>query len=161
MTPAQQKQYQAFRKIEQALMHDRDQLVSIRQTTFKKHPELMKQQQDYAHMIMTEMKRKGLSPQKELKDLRAMQDKLRSGKVKGKERKALLVKFQRQFLAFREAERKVLAMPKLQAAQKKLKDNVLAAMRKENPKTDSLLKDMDANRKKLVALRQSAAHKSK
>lgn len=161
LTATQQKQYQAFRKIQGALIQDRNELVKIRQATFKKHPELIKQQKDYAASIMTEMTRKGYAPQKHITELRALQAKLHSGKVKGAKRQALERKFLTGLESFRKNEQKVLATPKLQAMQEKFKDAVLAAMRKENPKTDALLKDMDANRHKLSALQAAAMHRKK
>ena len=155
LSSAQQKQLQEMNAVSKRFMQDREELMRIREATEKKHPQLVQQQQAFVKIYMAELARKIHDPKAEQTALRAMQTKLKSGKLKGKERDALMEKFRKRYVTFRDAELAALRDPKVSAARDKLKSVVIAAMRKDDPKTGGLLKDLELQQQKLDAIRKS------
>lgn len=145
-----------FEHARMELMQDERQLAQIQGKTLKHHPELQKRQQAFLDMMTKEMKRRGHSPHKDMVELRALAGKLHGKSLSDADRRKLTQQFEQKLIAFQRARDEAMKSPKLQKARANLAHAVLAAMKKEDPKTESLLKQVTEKRRELMQMHAAA-----
>ncbi|MGA7801438.1 MAG: hypothetical protein WCC36_11570 [Gammaproteobacteria bacterium] len=138
------------------LMQDEQKLAQIQTKTLKAHPELKKQQQAFMVLMTKEMKRHGHEPKKDIAELRAMEGKLRSKSTSGADRQKLTQQFEQKLTAFQQARAEAMQTPKLKKARTDLSDAMLSAMKKEDPKTADLLREVTQKRQELMQMHRAA-----
>lgn len=150
-----QEQMKAMLQTRQHLDQVEQQLSKIQEETMSAHPELQKKQDEFKALLMSTMRDKGYKPQEDMKRLGELRQKLRSRGLQAKERNDLIAEFQQKSSRLRKAQEEAFADAKVKKAQKDLQDAVVAAMKKKDPNTSKLLKEMDEAKAKLDKLRSS------
>ncbi|MEJ2685878.1 MAG: hypothetical protein P8124_01480 [Gammaproteobacteria bacterium] len=145
-----------FEQTRMELMRAEQQLAHIQSKTLKDHPELLKKQKHFMALMTKEMKSNGHDPKKDMADLRSLEGKLRSKSTSGADRQKLTKQFEQKLTAFQKARAEAMKSPKLQKARANLSNAVLTAMKKENPKTDDLLRTVNQKRQQLMQMHRSA-----
>ncbi|MGD8429095.1 MAG: hypothetical protein PVH31_01700 [Ectothiorhodospiraceae bacterium] len=126
----------------QARMHLRDlqkKLSKIQKSAVENNPELKQQQADLREMVQKEMKSQGVDPEADMARMKEIAGKLRGGDVDKKEQRSLANEYQMKRKQFLKARQNALASEEVQTAQKSFREDLMAAMRKEEPKVDDLI----------------------
>ncbi|MCS4503200.1 hypothetical protein KBTX_01044 [wastewater metagenome] len=162
---AQQKAAQQGGKLVESRLKVRklsQKLSKIRQSAIKNNPDLAKQRDALRQSVNDSIRSSGVDPKKDVARLREIAKKLRAGDVKGEEQKALTKEYRKKREALLEARRKALSNEDIQASQKKFRDELLAAMKKEDPNTEDLIKQYNAAQRDLrKRMRDAAAAQKK
>lgn len=148
-----QEQMKSILQIRQHLNQVEQQLSKIQHEAMSGNAALQKKQNAFESLLMSTMRDKGYKPQEDMKRLNALREKLRSGGLKPKERSGLIAEFQQKSMRLRKAQAEAFADAKVKKAQQDLQDAVVAAMKKKDPNTSKLLKQMDEDKRKLDKLR--------
>jgi hypothetical protein len=156
LSPEQQKLIQAFQPKHVEMMQIQRQLGQIQDKTMKAHPELQKQQEQFADMLKTKMKKNGHSPDKEMADLRGLVKQLQDKSTPDDKRRKLALEFQQKRQAFEKAQEQAMEDKDVQQARGQLMTAIITAMKKDDPKTQGLIKQLDQKRAELMKIRQEA-----
>lgn len=124
-------------------------LQQIHQQTIKDNPELASQQEQFEKQVRQAVENEGYNVDKGQQRVQEMAQKLQSGDLSDSERKAVMKDFQAERQQMMQARNAAMKKPEIQSAGKKLQNDTLAAMKKEDGDTQDLLDDMDSLRSKL------------
>ncbi|HYW02672.1 MAG TPA: hypothetical protein VFA86_01905 [Gammaproteobacteria bacterium] len=143
---------QELQHVQKRMQSLRQQLGQIRQAAFKHNPKLKKEQKHLSQLVRSTMKKHGDDPaphQKKLKQLRAQ---FQKKNLKKGQRQKIVQQAQQEEHALRSGYRKALQDKGVQKAQKQFRHDMLAAMKKQNPKTDQLIAQYRKERKQMIAI---------
>jgi len=152
---ADQERMKSMLQARQHLHQIEQKLTKIQKATISSHPELRKQEDKFKSLLMSTMRDKGFKPQEDMKRLGELRQKLRARGLEPKERNQLIAEFQQKSSRLQQAQQEAFSDKKVQQAQQDLQDAVVAAMKKKDPDTSKLLKEMDETQKKLDQLQSS------
>ncbi|HIF9179986.1 TPA: hypothetical protein ACX6QL_003934 [Photobacterium damselae] len=119
-------------------------LATIRNKTLKANPKLVKDIKAYETAFDNKAKALGYHPDQELKRLREIQTKARDQKTTDAQRKDLAKEFasiQQKLIKQRQT---IMSDPAISKMEQQLEKNTITAMKKQDPKTDKLLKELDS-----------------
>ncbi|EPT9249672.1 hypothetical protein ACVTNF_001839 [Photobacterium damselae] len=119
-------------------------LATIRNKTLKANPKLVKDIKTYETAFDNKAKALGYHPDQELKRLREIQTKARDQKTTDAQRKDLAKEFasiQKKLIKQRQT---IMSDPAISKMEQQLEKNTITAMKKQDPKTDKLLKELDS-----------------
>lgn len=157
MSPLQK----AFMQKRNELQQLQSQLGNIQKKTMDKHPELQKKQSDFRDLMISKMKDKGHDPNKDIDHLKSLQAKLQDKDIKPDQRKALIKDFRQTNMTLRMEQQKALQDSDVQKARQSLSNDIISAMRDEDPRTDDLLKKVKETRQSLIQMQRRAAAQAK
>lgn len=155
--PQKGEQRQELRAAHKRVQKLRQEIGQIQQTALKNNPELQKKKKEMRSLILDTMKEDGYTPEADLSRMRELRSKMSKGGKdlpKG-ERKKLLQEFRKKSQRLMEAQQKALKKEKVQKARDNFRDDLLAAMKEEDPKTEELLKDLKKAQKEFNGLLSS------
>jgi chromosome segregation ATPase len=158
MTPEQSKQMKEIQGVHAEYMQLQKQLSQIQRDTLEAHPELKKQEQDLHDLILAKMSSNGHNAQDELAEISKLEEKLKNGQASDSERESLMSDYQKKAMAFRKAQTQAMQNPDVKAAQKKLVDNVVKAMKEKDPQTEQLMQQMQQKEEQLSKMLKDAGH---
>ncbi len=69
-----------------------------------------------------------------------------------------MIQYQKKAMEFRNAQTQAMQNPDVKAAQQKLIDSVVSAMKEKDPKTEQLMKEMQQKGQQLSTLLKDAGH---
>lgn len=150
-----QEQFQAMMQAQQRLRQVERQLTKIQKEAVNAHPELQKKQDDFRSLLMTTMRSKGYTPEKDMKRLNELRKKLNDRSLNVDDRDKLIAEFQEKSSRLQKAQHDAFGEKKVKQAQQDLQAAVVAAMKKTDPNTTKLLKEMDDLKAKLDKLRSA------
>ena len=153
MSPLQKSFMQKRNELQQL----QSQLGEIQKKTMKKHPDLQKRQSDFRDLMISKMKEKGHDPDKDIGHLKSLQAKLQNKDIKPDQRKALIKDFRQTNMTLRMEQQKALQDGDVQKARQSLSNDILSAMRDEDPRTDKLLEKVKETRQSLMQMQRRAA----
>lgn len=153
---ADQERLKSVMQARQHLEKVERRLTRIQQATISTHPELQKQQSQFESLLMSTMRDKGYKPKEDMKRLTELREKLRAGGMRPKERSQAIAEFQQKSSRLQKGQQEALQDKKVIKARQALEDAVVAAMKKKDPSTANLLKDMDETKRKLDKLQGSS-----
>lgn len=156
LTPEQREKLKEFQQKRAELQQLGLELEKIRQEAVNKHPKLKEKQEALGNMVAEEMKSNGGTPKEDLAELRALQAKLRDQNTPESDRQALMVRLQRKAQEFEQSRRKALENPKLQKAQGELLQEMMAAMKEQDPRTEQIMLQMQQTQQEMIEIRNSA-----
>lgn len=136
-------------KIEQRYMQLRGKLARTQQEAMKKNPHLVRDQKHFRKLLMDTMKRQGTDPKPQIAELNKLGKQIQNKHTSKAKRQNLIAKARKIQSTLMKAESKAARDPKVAAARKKLSQETIAAMRKINPKTDSMIAEMKAISKRM------------
>ena len=156
LSPAQRVHLKEFQQKRTELLQLGQQLEQIRQETVVKHPELKEREKAFGDMVAAEMKSNGATPAEDLAELRALQAKLRDQNTPDADRQALMTRLQRKAQEFDQARQQALQNPELQKAQGELLQDIVAAMKEENPRAEQIMQQMQQKQQEMMEIRKAA-----
>lgn len=140
---------------------DAQQLKQIHDKTVKANPDLAKEQDQFQAQVKAAVKKNGYDVAEGQKRMQAMAKKLQAKGTSDDDKAATMKKFQAERQKMVKARNAALKDPQVQKAGKKLENDTITAMKKQNSKTGDLLSDMKSTRSKLQASMPSPAQQSK
>jgi len=158
MTPEQSKQMKEIQSLHTEYMQLQKQLAQIQREALEAHPELKKQEQDLHDLVMAKMNSNGHNVKDEMTEINKLEEELKSTKTTDKERNSLMIEYQKKAMEFRNAQTQAMQNPDVKAAQQKLIDSVVSAMKEKDPKTEQLMKEMQQKGQQLSTLLKAAGH---
>jgi chromosome segregation ATPase len=158
MTPEQSRQMKEIQDVHAEYEKLQKHLAQIQRDTLQAHPELQKQEQDFRDLIMDKMNGNGQNVKEEMAEINKIEEKLRSSDTPESERSALMSDYQKKTQALRNAQTQAMKNPDVQAAGKKLIENIVTVMKKEDPQTEQLMQQIQEKRQQLSQMLGAAGH---
>ena len=156
LSPAQRAHLQEFQQKRTELLELRQQLEQIRQETVTKHPELKEREKAFGNQVAEQMKSNGATPSEDFAELQSLQEKLRDEKTPEADRQALMMRLQRKAQEFHQARQQALQNPELQKAQGELLQDIVSAMKEEDPRAEQIMQQMQQKQQEMMKIREAA-----
>lgn len=115
------------------------QLIEVQERTLDTNPELVKQIEELESMTTEAMKEAGYNPGKNIKTLESAEIALQNEQLSEEERRQVLEEALQAQQELHQAERAALEDEKVAQAHNKLQEDMMAAMRREEPDVDRLI----------------------
>lgn len=157
--PAQQGQGSAAgsqqdpRALLQEMEKIQQDLLQIQEAALETNPELRKQAEALQNTLLEAMRAEGFDPVQSLNRMEKLERELQSGAADAEKRPDLIAQLRREQRQLMLAEQAALEREEVRKAREQFMNNLMAAMRKENPRTDDLmasLKDKNAQLQEIV-----------
>jgi chromosome segregation ATPase len=158
VTPEQSKQMQEIQGIHAEYMELQKRISQIQRDTLQAHPELEKQTQALRDLVLAKMSSEGKNAKEEMDEIIKLEEKLRNSETPADEREALMGEYQKKAVAFRNAQNEAMKNPEVQAAQKKLMDDVMTAMKEKDPQVEQLMQQLQQKQEQLSQMMKDAGH---
>ncbi|HKJ88661.1 MAG TPA: hypothetical protein VKA48_09160 [Gammaproteobacteria bacterium] len=145
---------QELRQAQQKVQKLRQRIGKVQQAAMKNNPDLQKQREDLKGLLKDKMQESGATPDKDLARMKEIRGKL-SGKkndLPKEKRQALMKEFQQKAQGFQKAQKAALQDPEVQKARDKFRNDLMTAMKDEEPKVDQLIQDLHQARKEFRKL---------
>ena len=156
--PEQSKKMQEIQAVHAEYMELQKRMAQLQRETLQSHPELEKQEQSLRDLVLAKMSSNGKNAKDDMDELMKMEEKLRNSETPASERQKLLADYQKKAVAFRNAQQEAMKNPEVQAAQKKLMDNVMTAMKEKDPQVEQLMQQLQEKQQQLSQMMRSAGH---
>jgi hypothetical protein len=158
VTPEQSKQMQEIQGVHAEYMDLQKRIAQIQRDAQQAHPELEKQAQSLRDLVLAKMSSDGTNAKEDMDGIIKLEEKLRSSETPEGEREALLSDYQKKAVAFRNAQSEAMKNPEVQAAQKKLRDDVMTAMKEKDPQIEQLMQQLQQKQEQLSQMMKDAGH---
>jgi chromosome segregation ATPase len=157
-TPEQTKQMQEIQGVHAEYMELQKRITQIQRDALQAHPELEKQEQSLRDLVLSKMSSSGKNAKEDMDEIMKLEEKLRSSDTPASERETLMSEYQKKAVAFRNAQNEAMKNPEVQAAQKKLMDDVMTAMKEKDPQVEQLMQQLQQKQKQLSQMMKDAGH---
>jgi|OM-RGC.v1.024298108 hypothetical protein len=118
------------------------QLVGIRAETLAANEELAERQEALDELMLETMRANGHTPEADIAKLREIRDELQDGALSAGEQRTLQQEFMEVRAALDGARRQAMATEAMQTQGRAFQQDLLAAMREQDSRTDALLQRM-------------------
>jgi hypothetical protein len=126
-----------------------DRLVDIQSTALERNRPLQSEAEGLQEKMLTVMRADGFDPMQSLNHIALIQQKIERGDLPPEEREALLREAIEEQRQLQEAERAALENDEVQQAHTKFIENLLTAMQKVDPETETLIQQLEAKSEQL------------
>jgi len=140
---------QALAQTQRKLQNLQRELGKLQQKTLKKHPELAKQRKDLQDLVVSTMKDKGHTPEKDMQRMQEIRKKLQSKDAEKGEKQKLVKEMRDHQRSLIQARRDAFQDKKVQQKSGEFRDNLIAAMKDTDPDAESLIKEYNQTRQQL------------
>lgn len=158
VSPEQSKQIQEIQGLHAEYMELQKRISQVQQDTLQAHPELEKEQQSLRDLVLAKMSSNGKNAKEDMDEIIKLEEKLRNSETPASERETLMADYQKKAVAFRNAQNEAMKNPEVEAAQKKLMDDVMTAMKEKDPQIEQLMQQLQQKQKQLGELMRNAGH---
>lgn len=135
------------------------QLSDIQQNTIAANPGLADKRDEFLSMVDDKMSASGVDPDASREKMEELQGQIQSGELSEQESQAASEALQQEQASMREAQGQAMQDPEVQAQIQSLNEELLAAMREQNPETDRLISQLQTAQQEYQALMQQAMQK--
>ncbi len=135
------------------------QLAEIQQSTIEANPSLADQRDEFMAMIDDKMSESGVDPEQSRQKMEDLQGRLESGELSEEETQTASEQLRQEQNTMRQAQGQAMQDPEVQARIQSLNEELLAAMREQNPETDDLISRLQTAQQEYQALMQQAMQK--
>jgi hypothetical protein len=157
-TPAPPSDDAAEQNLEQMrLQQIQQELATIQQTAFAENPQLQSLNDDLEELVTTTMQDLGYDPDGIVESLEAAQEKLEAGDLSEMERQVVIQEAQAAQQQFQAGQQAALQDSQVVAAQETLRDELLDAMREQEPATDALITEFEELQQAMIRSMQPPA----
>ena len=143
---------QEFRDAQSRMRELQQKLETVQQKAVNGDSDLQKQRQDLQNLLVETMKKQGFDPMESMNRMKQLRQKMEGKDLSAQDKRVVATKYQAEQRQFMEARKKALSDEKVDKARESYKDNLLAAMKKVEPKTDDMLKELAQVEAKLRAM---------
>ncbi|MCG3863304.1 MULTISPECIES: hypothetical protein [unclassified Photobacterium] len=119
-------------------------LAGIRHQTLQSHPELVKELKAYETAFNNKVKAKGYNPEKLIKRAQEIQLEARKEGLSNAKRTELVKEFTNIRMELAKQQKSILSDPAISKQDKQVQKDVLTAMKKQDPKAEKLLTELDS-----------------
>jgi len=154
----QSQKMQEIQGVHAEYMELQKRVAQVQRDTLQAHPELEKEEQSLRDLVLAKMSSNGKSAKDDMDELMKMEEKLRNAETPASERETLMADYQKKAVAFRNAQNEAMKNPEVQAAQKKLMDDVMTAMKEKDPQIDQLMQQLQQKQQQLSQMMKDAGH---
>lgn len=158
VSPEQSKQIQEIQGLHAEYMELQKRISQVQQDTLQAHPELEKEQQSLRDLVLAKMSSNGKNAKEDMDEIIMLEKKLSNSETPASERETLMADYQKKAVAFRNAQNEAMKNPEVEAAQKKLMDDVMTAMKEKDPQIEQLMQQLQQKQKQLGELMRNAGH---
>jgi hypothetical protein len=151
-------QMQAARQVHVEYIKLQQRLGEIQKKTMEANPELQKQEKAFMDLMMQKMTSSGTNAKEELAAIEDLEKKLANKDTPEAERQTLLNEYRQKAVAFRTAQMKAMKDPEVAKAQEALTSATMDAMKKQDPQTEQLLKELEQKQVQMQQIMQSAGN---
>jgi hypothetical protein len=127
----------------QALLADMEQLqqrlLQIQEQAVAENPELRKQAEQLQQTMLEAMREEGHDPEQSIQRLQELEQRLRSPETGAAEHEKLIAEMRAEQQKLMAAEQAVSQREEVQKAREQFMENLLSAMREQEPRTDELM----------------------
>jgi hypothetical protein len=157
-TPEQNKQMQEIQSVHAEYMELQKRITQIQRDSLQAHPELKKQEQALQDLVLEKMSSTGKSAKDDMDEIIKLEEKLRNSETPESERESLMSDYQKKAIAFRNAQNEAMQNPDVQAAQKKLMDDLMTAMKEKDPQVEQLIQQLQQKQRQLSQMMKDSGH---
>jgi hypothetical protein len=156
--PAPGGQMEAAKQVHSEYMELQNRLAQIQKKTMEAHPELQQQEKAFMDLMMTKMTSADGNAKDDLAAIEKLEQQLRSADTPAGDRQKLMGEYQQKATAFRTAQMQAFKDPEVQKAQQALMTATVTAMKKEDPRTEQIMQQLQQKQEELKNLMESAGH---
>lgn len=127
-------------------------LAEIQRQAIVQNPELRTQARELQGLLVETMRAEGYSPEQRLSRIQELQRELARPGLTDAEREALIAEAETEQQELSEAEQAALEHDEVQSAAQRFEDNLLAAMRAQDPNTERLIEQYEDRTAQLQAM---------
>jgi len=153
---AQREGIQQMQQARRELQKTNQELAAIREKTLENNPELAKRRDELSALVQETMSEQGHDPDAQIERLEELRKKMQSGDVEASERREILQEAQSQQQQLQQAQQAALQDEEVQQAREAFGEDLIAAMKEEDPRTEELIQKLDKQRR---ALREMAPNR--
>lgn len=132
------------------------QLAKIQQETIEANPELATQRDDLLELVDTKMTEAGHDPDASREKIEDLQGQLDSGELSDEETRSVGQELRQQQSSLQQAQGQAMQDQQVQQEIQQLNEELVAAMREQNPQTDELIAQLQTAQQEYQALMQQA-----
>lgn len=140
---------QALAQTQRKLQNLQRELGKLQQKALKDNPDLAKQRQALQDLVVSTMKDKGHTPEKDMQRMQEIRSKLQSKDVEKGQKQKLVQEMRDHQRSLIQARRDAFQDKKVQQKSSEFRDNLIAAMKKSDPDAESLIKEYNQTRQQL------------
>lgn len=134
----------------------RNQLETIQENVVKKNPAIQDAQANLQDLLMEKMTSEDLKPQQAMERMQDLESKLEAGDMEQAEKQETQKSLRSIRSALMEAQKQALEDPEVKQARQDLSQDLLAAMKDQNPKTEQIIQEMRSTQQRMQQLIQQA-----
>jgi len=135
------------------------QLSQIQQNTIEANPELADKRDALMSSVDDNMAESGHDPEASREKIEDLQGQLQSGELSDEESQSVSQELRSEQNSMRQAQGQAMQDPEVQSQVQSLNQELIAAMREQNPQTDELISQLQAAQQEYQALMQQAMQK--
>ncbi len=137
-----------MREAQKRIRELKRQVGAARKRAIKNNPKLQEQWKDLRNLMKEKMRAEGHNPDKQLNRLKGLRDKLQGEKELSKQEKQKLhSEYQKKIQEFQKARKQAQQDPEVHKARDQLRRDMKAAMKKENPQIEEVIKELEKAQK--------------
>jgi DNA repair exonuclease SbcCD ATPase subunit len=131
-------------------------LQQIQQSTIEANPGLADKRDQFMSMVDDKMSASGVDPDASRAKMEDLQGQLESGELSEQESQAASEELRKEQASMRQAQGEAMQDPEVQEQIQSLNEELLAAMREQNPDTDNLISELQTAQQEYQTLMQQA-----
>jgi len=155
-TKLSEEQIQAFKDAQKRYKELKQRISDIQKQALENNPQLEKDQQALKDLVMQTMRDGGAEPQKSMDRIEELKGQLKDKDMSKEKRKSLMKELRSESMAVRQAQKKALKTKEVKQARSDLRQQIIEAMKEEEPKTEQLMQELKDQRKKMRSILSQA-----
>lgn len=132
------------------------QLAEIRQATIEANPELADQRDQLLASVDEKMAEAGHDPEASRKKIQDLQEQLQGGELSAEKNQSVSKELRQEQTAMQQAQSQAMQDEAIRTEIQSLNEDLMAAMREQNPRTDELISQLQTAQQEYQALMQRA-----
>jgi chromosome segregation ATPase len=151
-----QEQVQAYKAAQQELTQLQERVSAIRDTAMEENPELRKQGEDLKDLVASKIDARGYDLEGAAEKLQSIQKQLQNEDLPQDQQEQLVGEFKDMQRELLQVRNDVMQDEEVQNAQAQLQEELLAAMREEEPELNQILSQMEQAREEMMRIVRAA-----
>jgi len=147
---------QEVREVQTQIQQINQKLVEIQENTIATHPELGNKRDALMASVDDKMIEAGHDPESSRDKIENLESQLEQGELSQQESQAVTQQLRSEQASMRQAQGQAMQDPEVQAQVQSLNQELVAAMREQNPQTDELITQLQTAQQQYQTLMQQA-----
>ncbi|MGD2081496.1 MAG: hypothetical protein PVF91_00925 [Chromatiales bacterium] len=151
-----QEEIQAYKEAQQTLAELQERVARIRDSVLEDNPGLRQQGQEFKELVASKIDDRGFDLEDAAEKLKSIRQKLQDEALPEDEKQQLFSEFEQIQRDLIEVRNEVLQDTTVQKARTQLQEDLVTAMREEEPDLDELMSQMEQAREEMMQIVRSA-----